>query len=235
MALSELKKQTSLEEPQNLSGRVFDQIRSDILKCQLAPNTRLRMDELREIYGVGLSPLREALMRLEAENLVILEQNKGFRVSPVSREHLFDVGRMRAEIESLALKWAIEQGDVSWEADILSAFHRLSRQNKIDKDNPAHISEAWKKEHRAFHAALVAACGSPLLLSMLEGLFDQAERYVALSVINLEKPRDDVSEHEGLMTATLARDVGKACLLCRQHTERTTQKVASSITSLTTG
>jgi DNA-binding GntR family transcriptional regulator len=187
------------------------------------------MDELRKTYNVGLSPLREALMRLEAEDLVALEQNKGFRVSPVSREHLLDVGRMRAEIESLALKWAIEKGDVFWEADILSAFHRLSRQSKIDEDNPMHISKAWNKEHRGFHSALVAACGSPILLSMLESLFDQAERYVALSIINLEKPRNDVSEHEGLMQATLARDAKKACTLCREHTQRTTDKVASSI------
>lgn len=229
MALSAVTKSTSREEVQNLSDKVFDRLRADILTCRLAPNTRLRMDDLREMYGVGLSPLREALMRLEAETLVVLEQKRGFRVSPVSREYLMDLGRMRAEIECLALTWAIENGDVSWEAEIISSFHRLSRQSKYDDANPGVISESWNMEHRRFHGSLVAACGSPIMLNMLDSLFDRAERYVALSVINSEKPRDDVSEHESLMNATLARDIDEACALGRRHIERTTAKVASSL------
>lgn len=228
MALASVNRQPVSQETQNRSARVFDRMRIDILRCRLLPNTRLRMDELRGGYKVGLSPLREALMRLEAEGLVVLEQNKGFRVSPVSRAHLLDLGQMRGELECLALRWAIEKGDVSWEADILSAFHRLSRQSKIEDDEPRQISEAWNREHRLFHASLVAACGSDILLGQIDGLFDQAERYVALSVISREMPRDDVSEHEGLMKATLARDVDKACQLCRQHIDRTTRKVEGS-------
>ena len=64
-------------------------------------------------------------MRLEAEGLVELEQNKGFRVSEVSRENLLDLMRTRIEIESIALRWSLEKGGVEWEANLLSAFHRL--------------------------------------------------------------------------------------------------------------
>ena len=226
--LTHTKPQAAQTESRSLSGRAFDRMRDDILRCRLMPDTRLRMEDLRERYDTGFSPLREALMRLEAEGLVILEQNKGFRVAPVSRSHLLDLSNVRIEIECLALRWAIAKGDVSWEADLISAFHRLSRQSKTSPDHPDRISDAWDREHRRFHHALVAACGSEMLHSMRDALFDQAERYVALSIAYLDRPRDDVAEHEALMAATLARDVEKACALCRQHVERTAEKVMMS-------
>ena len=72
-------------------------------------------------------------MRLEAEGLVTLEQNKGFRVSPVPREQLLDLMHTRVEIEAIALCWSIKKGGVEWEADLLGAFHRLSHQKKVDR------------------------------------------------------------------------------------------------------
>ena len=84
---------------QTLNASALSRIRSDIIACRLMPNERLRFEALRERYGMGVSPLREALMRLEAEGLVELEQNKGFRVSEVSRENLVDLMLTRIEIE----------------------------------------------------------------------------------------------------------------------------------------
>jgi DNA-binding GntR family transcriptional regulator len=213
-----------------LNGEVFRRMRADIVACRLLPNERLRVEALRERYGVGGSPIREALMRLEAEGLVQLAQNKGFRVSDVSRDRLLDLMRTRAEIEAIALRWSIERGGVEWEADLLAAFHRLSRQSKIAKTGNGAIDPDWSKQHRAFHAALVASCGSPTLLSIRENLFDQAGRYVALSIISKSTPRNDGAEHEQIMRAALARDAERAVALNREHIGRTAQKVAKSLT-----
>ena len=87
-----------IAEP-TLTASALSRIRSDIIACRLMPDERLRFEALRERYGMGVSPLREALMRLEAEGLVQLEQNKGFRVSEVSRENLLDLMQTRIEIE----------------------------------------------------------------------------------------------------------------------------------------
>ena len=130
-----------------LNASALAQIRLDIITCKLMPNERLRVEALRERYGMGNSPIREALMRLEAEGLVELEQNKGFKVSDVSRENLLDLMRTRIEIESIALRWSLEKGSVDWEANLLGAFHRLSRQVKIDPQNPDAISAAWSQCH----------------------------------------------------------------------------------------
>jgi GntR family carbon starvation induced transcriptional regulator len=212
-----------------LNAAVFRRIRAEILSCRLMPNERLRMEALRERYSVGGSPIREALMRLEAEGLVELEQNKGFRVSPVSQEQLIDVMRMRREIEALALRWSIEKGDVEWEANLLGAFHRLSRQTKIDVHGNT-IDPNWSREHRAFHAALAAASGSRTLLNIRDGLFDQAARYVALSVMWRAVRRNDIAEHEQIMQAALNRNVSRAVELNNEHIDSTTKKVLKSLT-----
>jgi DNA-binding GntR family transcriptional regulator len=212
-----------------LNASVLAQMRADIIACRLMPNERLRVETLRERYRMGTSPIREALMRLEAEGLVELEQNKGFRVAEVSRENLFDLMRTRIEIETVALRWSLAKGGVDWEADLLGVFHRLSHQNKIDPSKPEAISEAWSRAHADFHTALVAACGAPTLLAIRARLFEQAERYVALSIMSSGPLRDDVGEHKQIMRAALGRDVDKTLELNRAHITRTLDKVAASL------
>jgi DNA-binding GntR family transcriptional regulator len=212
-----------------INAIAYRQIRSDIVACKLMPNERLRVEALRDRYSIGGSPIREALMRLEAEGLVVLEQNKGFRVSPVSREHLLDLTKTRIEVEATALRWSIEQGGVEWEADLLGAFHRLSHQKKIERGGDTSVNAAWFNEHRNFHSALVAACNSPTLKAIREGLFAQAERYFALSIMSKLQPRNDVAEHEQIMRAALARNVARTIQLHNAHIERTSEKVAKSL------
>lgn len=214
-----------------LQARALAQIRTDIVECRLMPNERLMLETLRERYRVGFSPIREALMRLAAEGLVRLEQNKGFRVASVSRESLRDLMQARIEIETITLRWSIENGTVEWEADLLAAFHRLSRQSKMRRTDPGTISAEWSKEHRSFHHALVAACNSPTMLAIRESLFEKAERYVALSIISKSPLRNDVAEHEQIMQAALARSVTRALDANRAHIERTMNKVAKSLES----
>lgn len=226
-----VQKQDDVVEP-TINASVFRRIRADIMMCRLAPDEWLRVDALRRRYGVGGSPIREALMRLQAESLVILEQNKGFRVAPVSRDELLDLMKTRVEIESIALRWAIGNGGVEWEADLLAAFHLLSHHAKTRREPSAEVNTDWFREHRRFHAALVNACGSPKLLAIRESLFDQAERFVALAIMSKVQPRDDAGEHEEIMQAALARDVERAVRLNADHIDRTTARVAEALEDL---
>src|SRR5215831_7415993 len=78
---------------------VFERLRSDILRCHLRPGSRLPFKDCCRMYGSGISQLREAMMRLVADGLIILENNKGFTVAPVSREELADIVRLRSQLE----------------------------------------------------------------------------------------------------------------------------------------
>ncbi|MBD0413899.1 GntR family transcriptional regulator [Oryzicola mucosus] len=214
-----------MNEQSTLNATVFGLLREDILTGRLRPGERLRAETLRQRYDVGGSPVREALMRLESEGFVSLEQNKGFKVSGVSLADLEDLTRTRIEIENIALRWSIAKGGVEWEALLVGALHRLSSVPKRASDGEAGRNSDWLRYHREFHSALVAACDSPTLSSIRDRLFDQAERYVSLAIASQGEFRDDVSEHAALMNAAISRDAETALRLNRAHIERTTEKL----------
>jgi GntR family carbon starvation induced transcriptional regulator len=115
------------EKSAPLSEQALLRLRTDILKSTLAPGLQLKLDVLRLHYGFSSSPLREALNRLAAEGLVIIEDRRGFFVAPISITDIHEITRLRCLLESEALKDAISSGDDAWEATIISAHYRLER------------------------------------------------------------------------------------------------------------
>jgi DNA-binding GntR family transcriptional regulator len=199
-----------------LATDLFEQLRYDILHNRLDPGSRLRFKDLRERYHSGLSPLREALMRLVSEGLVVLEDHKGFRVAPVSREEMQDIANTLLELESLAIRMAIEKGDDRWEADVVARFHELSKRQMFAADGT--LDTEWEARNVAFHESLYEACGSPSLKLVCHVLYERHSRYRRLRTKNTGKPDRNVSkEHEALMRATIDRDAPAAVALLRAH------------------
>jgi DNA-binding GntR family transcriptional regulator len=178
------------------------------------------MDALRTRYDVGGSPLREALNRLVSEGLVTQEDQKGFRVAPVSLEELQELTRARRLINEVALREAMRNGDAAWEERILIAYHRMIRR----PGEPGGSVEA-ERLHSEFHRALIAACGSPTIVQISQQLFDRAKRYQFLSISRGAPPRAGHEEHRCIMEAVLARDIEKAVQLANEHIGLTEQIV----------
>ena len=125
--MTTIRRRTRSQSTRTLASDVFEQLRADILECRLAPGTRLRFKDLRARYASGLTPIREALMRLVADDLVILEDHKGFRVAPVSQEELVDLAMTWFELEALGIRQSIKKGDDRWAANIKARFRELSK------------------------------------------------------------------------------------------------------------
>ena len=200
-------------------------MRSDIVAGALAPGARLKLPDLAERYRSGINPLREALARLTATGLVVLEDQKGFRVSPVSREDLIDLTRVRIDIECLALRRSIANGDVEWESRVVAAHHRLTRMKLTSSGNPKKLSDAWEAMHQEFHLTLLSACQSRWLLQFHQQLAEQSARYRRLAINFADTKRDIPSEHDDIVKAVLARDADRACKLMEAHFARTTDIV----------
>jgi GntR family transcriptional regulator, carbon starvation induced regulator len=209
-----------------LSADVYDRLRRDLLEGVLRPGQRLRFEELRELYDVGLSPLREALTRLAGEELVILEEHKGFRVAPISRVDLLDIAFMRKEIECMGVRLAIQNGDDRWEANVVRSIHELRIRSTLTAEG--RLDPLWESRHRAFHCSLVEGCGSVRLLQIHNLLLDHADRYLKLSRYYAMTPRDRLREHVEIADAVVARDADLACALIKRHLERTVDTLLSS-------
>lgn len=174
----------------------------------------MQVERLRHEYGVGATPLREALSKLSSLELVVAEGQRGFRVAPVSIENLLDITKTRAWIESAALRTAIAAGDRHWEAQIVAAAHRLKTCPKIHGEK---LSDEWYRENREFHDALVGACNSRQTMAFRAQLYDLSDRYRRLSVRRGFSGRDFDAEHERIMDAALARDAEAAVALTTEH------------------
>lgn len=210
-----------------LAGQALLLLRQDILSGALAPGQRLRARELQTRYGLGLSPLRDSLQRLAAEGMVISDEQRGFSVAPVAVAELEDLTRARVALEGIMLPMAMRQGGADWEAEIVAAFHRLSR-TPLPQDPAAQADASlWEERHRAFHQALIEGCESPWLLRLHGQLVDQTERYRRIRLLHHRddgaQVRDVNAEHEALMAAILRRDVAAALALAGSHLERTCQ------------
>jgi GntR family transcriptional regulator, carbon starvation induced regulator len=201
-----------------LASDLFEQLRADILHCKLRPNSRLLFRDLREAYASGMSPLREALMRLASDGLVVLEDHKGFRVAPVSRAEIVDIANTRCELEGLAVRLSMEKGDDAWEANIVARLHELSKRPTYTPEG--RLDAEWERRHDALHRALYGACGLRWLLSFCELLADRAYRYRHALLEQVDRTRDHRSEHDEIVRAVIARRT-EAVGLLQNHYQRT--------------
>ena len=191
--------------------RAYRRLRGEILHGDLMPGERLRAADLQERFGLGLTPIREALMRLSSENLVEGETNRGARVSDASLDELADMMATRREIERLCLTASMARGDAASEADRDAA-------------------QRWEVQHRRFHHALVAACGSKWLMRFWNMLADHSERYRKVRLLHHREAdaevRDINAEHAAIMAAVLDRDAERATALMDRHLRATENSVA---------
>jgi GntR family carbon starvation induced transcriptional regulator len=201
-------------QSRTLTTDLFEQLRADILHCRLAPGSRLRFKELRQRYGTGLSPLREALMRLVAEGLANLEDHKGFQVAPVSQDEMVDIATTLFELEAVAIRKAIELGDDRWEANIIARFHELSKRPIV---SGMALDQEWEARNVAFHESLYAACGSPNLIAFCRKLSDRFSRYRRLWARHADLSRDVAQEHKQIMDAVVNRQAANAIDLLYRH------------------
>jgi DNA-binding GntR family transcriptional regulator len=207
------------DSPVTRGEEVYDVLRSDLLNGVLGPGTKLRMVELAGRFAVSQSVVREALTRLTEQGLVVATPQRGFRVRELSVEDIAGLTESRVQIESVALRLAIERGDVLWETQIVAAHHLLERTPVADDDG--RVREQWVVHHRDFHQALTAGCNNVRLLGVVLGLRDSAELYRRWWwALADDRDRDLLAEHRLLKDLTLARKADAATEALAYHISR---------------
>jgi GntR family carbon starvation induced transcriptional regulator len=217
------------EAETTLVEKAYGVLRRAIVRGELLPGDKLKIDVLQKQHAISSSPLREALNRLTAEGLVTSEGNRGFRVAPISLEDLADIVKLRVVLERQAVEASIAEGDDSWEAGVVAAFYRLEREEKRIFEEQLPLNEEWSQRHRDFHMAILSGGRSKRLINMVANLFDQAERYRRLSAVYRKGPKNKSNEHKRLMDAVLSRDPVLAAERLREHVEKTAQNVVNAM------
>lgn len=225
-----LEKQLASPEKTN-SEKAYRQLREDIMFGIFLPNEKLKIESLRERYGLGAGPLREALSRLSSERLVILEGQRGFSVAPMSAEDAYDIGETRTLLEVEALRQSFLNGDEDWETQLVAAYHRLERAEQKILHGEANFIE-WELRNAIFHETMVAACPSAWIMRMRQQIYEQHQRYRHLARKQSIGVRDVAAEHKALFDAAFDRNIETATDVIRNHIARTTQTVLQTLKTL---
>jgi GntR family carbon starvation induced transcriptional regulator len=213
--------------PKTLAEAVYTQLRQDILSGKLKPGSKLRFAEISKNYEAGISTVRESLSKLTADRLVTAEGQRGFRVSPISLEELWDITKLRAEIESRALEESIDSGDDAWEAEILFYLHRLLKLDSRNSKTPLLLTEEGAYIHKLFHMSLLSACPSIWRLRVIDVLYDHSERYRRLQTSYLSAMLNSAEEHRDIANAVVSRNKSRATTLLTLHFEKTARLLAN--------
>ena len=209
-----------------LGVKAHAMIRNDIIAGFYKPGQALRLEVLKERYGISFSPIREALNRLQAEKLVVTSSSRGFKVKPISIAEMWDAINTRVLIESEALRLSIAKGEKNWQLQLMQAYHALRLTQRERPEAGCMSDECYERlepKHCEFHKALISGCNSEWLTGYASQLYRHTERYrrPSLTQVGRRMGRDIDAEHLALVDAALAGDNKLACDLLANHYRET--------------
>ncbi|MEO7851331.1 MAG: GntR family transcriptional regulator [Rubrivivax sp.] len=204
-----------------LASSVYERLRDDILRGQLEPGSKLRIEFVSERYAAGHSPVREALNRLSSDGLVDRRDQRGFYVAAASVADLLELTRTRCWIEEIGLRESIKAVGPEWEEGVVLALHRLGRVPRSISPETYQENAEWERLHRAFHRSLIAGCNSRWVLGFCDQLADQAYRYRQLSAQQAFPKRKEGHEHQAIVDAAFCGDADQAVALLCEHYRKT--------------
>jgi DNA-binding GntR family transcriptional regulator len=208
----------------SLTHRAYSRLRADLIACRLAPESRLNISKLQKELGVSQAAVREALSRLTAEGLVVIERNAGFRAAAISRVGFRDLTTACANVEVPCLRSALANGDLAWEGGLLATFHVASKVLDRCIAGEEDIS-AYAIQRQAFHEALLSPCTNPWMLWSWRMLYAQHLRYrhTFQALLLFEAALKDDFAH--FMDRVFARDAEAAVQACLENYEKVAQFV----------
>lgn len=221
------------------SERAYAYVKDEILKRRFAAHDLLSEGQIAEALGISRTPVREALLRLQAEGLLRLLPKRGALVMPVTATEAADVMETRQVIESYAILKIVrrraDRGAGGEDADEVSASLLPALDGHIADMREAMAAgdaTGYVAADRAFHIAIVAATGNEILTSLYRSL---RERQLRMGLVNLlddagakvdpARMRSTLTEHERIRYAIAAGDADVAADAIEAHLERTARNL----------
>jgi GntR family transcriptional regulator, carbon starvation induced regulator len=219
-------------EAHSLGELMLLRLRADILSTDLAPGAKLALHHLAKQYGIGITPLRDALGQLAGDGLVVMESQKGFRVAPVSVEDLRDVCDIRLRVELMALDLAFDRADAgpdsNWDRRMKQAHAAfIHLKARVGEDAP--ITAQWEGAHRELHMTLLSACASPTLMRICCQIHDRIHRYRRIALPTKSYMGGISDDHLEISKAAYRRDREGCKALLERHIVESNQLIEENI------
>lgn len=191
-------------------SRVTEMIHLDIVEGRLPPESRLKVNELAQRYGVSPSPVREALQQLQTEGIVVLMPNRGAIVrgiDPIEFTHMMHV---RAAIEGMQARICASIAD----SRLINTLERLAHQFR---DGTQEEIAVRHDTNRAFHLAINTADGSQVAPEIIERVSNMMAAVRRAWPFGEERVAAAAEEHFEILAAIRAGDGPAAEEAARYH------------------
>ncbi|MGN5379446.1 GntR family transcriptional regulator [Streptomyces sp. MUSC 14] len=193
------------------ADRVYTHVKQGVLDRRYEGGTLLTEGELADAVGVSRTPVREALLRLEAEGLIRLYPKKGALVLPVSAQEIADVVETRQLVEEHAARKAVPAPPA-----LLERLAALLEQQKAQA--AAGDLAGAAVTDRTFHAEIVRSGGNEILSRLYDQLRDRQLRMgVAVMHSHPDRIAKTLAEHEEILEALRAGDAQAAVGVVHRH------------------
>jgi len=198
-------------ETESVAVKAQTAIRNYVLSGQVKPGSRLVASQLAIQLGVSRAPVREALLRLEAEGLVESVPNKGTFVVEIAEDNLREIYTVRSLLEGLAMRLAVQKMDKDMLRELANIVERMKQ---AARDGDVERVAALDFD---FHQRIWQLSGHKKLYQLLTSMMAQIRMFLALNVRVYDDLLDNCLEHVELFDALVSGDAAKAERLMIKH------------------
>ena len=195
----------------NASSAATELIRQAIIDGRLPPGRRLKEEELARELGISRTPVREALLMLQAEGLVDAAPNRGAAVRSHSAEDLDDLYQLRALLEGYATRRAATRLSDDAVASLRASCERFDSLLGTEDMNEL------VAENLVFHQTILEGAGSPRLVAMVRQVIELPLVYRSYVWYSEQQQRISSHYHWQIARALEARDAERAELVMKEH------------------
>ncbi len=207
-----IKPAAAIIKRQTVTGSVAEELRRRIVSGEYAGGDQIRQEAVAEELGVSRIPIREALLQLEAEGLVVIHTHKGAVVASLSAEDAVDLFEARLVLETLLLKKAVAAAtsdDITRVEACMKEYERAVRN--------ASSPETLSRLNWAFHTALCEPAQRPRMMAILLSLYTATDRYLRLQIETPRAKAKALGDHRALFDAFKAGRAATCARLIKAH------------------
>ena len=198
---------------------VYKQLKSDILEGRLRPGERIVVADLASRFELSPMPVREALVRLQQEDLIEIIPHTGARVAFTNMKKFMEIVAIRIELETFAAKLAT----IHITQEQIEKLTKLVEQmEQVDDRDPV----AYENLNRTFHELVYSSCQNQQLYELIMSLWEKSQVSRTIFLRLSDRVATSIEEHKMWLMAIMERNEEKVAAIVRQHKEKAFKRLA---------
>jgi DNA-binding GntR family transcriptional regulator len=208
-----------IKSEKTIRRKIYEHLREQLLSGEIQPHQHLIEARIAQNIGTSRTPVREALHSLELEGLIESIPRVGYVVNPISGEEVEEICEIRAAVEGLAARWAMEKGHQK-------LVEELERNISLSEDKVSKRDvRAFVDMDAQFHEIISKFSGSKRLLELAQTLRRHMLRYRMQSIYSVDNVLRAIDGHKGILRAIERVNLEEVNKAIRHHMEQSKKDI----------